>query len=209
MIVPWRVNDGNFLQPLLISDNAETYPFFERGDPTAFEKTFRYSMDRSVFLDKPLMDPINTIRGTIYLVAKGDREDVGNGLIEQDLNYASVPATRTEPASVAFTRQWWRAATGGTQEHGYVYDVNYEIAEQTFTMSGEIVYEYFRDEIPAPLIHPRAFLLWETLQSIGGTPSRSGRIVAEDSVVSIYKGRIYERATPYVKIQPTAPVRSA
>lgn len=202
---PFRVDDGNWKIAKTIKDGFR-FPFFDRGDGRTFEYIRRQSFDRNFPPNQNVMDAVQTIGGIAYLVERGDWEDQGFGIYEQENVYTSIPATRSEGASINYTLQLKRATIGDAMDHGFFYNVNFELAELTFTCSAEIVYEYFASTRPQPILKPRLELVFEAMYSIGGLPPTSGRVAAEDSEVTLYKGRIYQRRTPYVTITPRKPV---
>lgn len=201
MIVPFRVNDGDWRVAKTIKDEYR-FPFFDRGDGRTFEYIRRQSFDRDFPPNQNVMDAVRTVGGIAYLVERGAWEDQGFGIYEQENVYSSIPAMRVEGASINYTLQLKRATIGDAMEHGFPYSVNFELAELNFTCSADIVYEYFANTKPQPILKPRLELVFEAMYSIGGLPPEQGRVAAEDSDVSLYKGRIYCRRTPYVTITP-------
>lgn len=200
-MTPWRVNDGNWVNPLVVKDGYR-FPFSDRGDTGSFEYVQVEHFDKSLLPRRASMTAIRTGYGTAYLTEVGDLEDQGDGIFEQQCVFSSVPNTRVEGASLNYTLQLKRATIGDAQEHGFLYPVNFELAELTFTVSAEIQYEYFAFIRPQPLLKPRLALVFEAMYSIGGLPPSAGRVAAEDSEVTLYKGKIYCRRTPFVIITP-------
>jgi len=201
-VPPIRVNDGSHNVEIEIARDY-VHPFFDRGDDQSFEVVVTYSIDKDFFRFKRKMSVIITPFGPAYLVEHGDAKDRGDNLFEYELTYASIPARRTEGASVSFTQQWWKAMTSTADGNKianpskYFYNVDFDIEEQQFTVAGEIEYEYFTAK-PAPLIRPRVYLLFGLLRYVNAPNAGiSGRIVVEDSEVGIYKGGIFFRKTVY------------
>lgn len=199
MSAPWRVDDGNWSNGLLVKTSYR-WPFADRGDATSFEYVTTERVDKSQLPRRQSMDARLTGYGVAYLTEIGDLEDSGDGVWEQQCVYSSVPENRIEGASINYTLQLWRATIGDAQENGFFYNVNFELAELTFTVSAEIVYEYFANTRPQPLLKPRVALVFERLYSFGSVPPGVSRVVAEDSEVTLYKGKIYCRRTPVVII---------
>ena len=204
MAVPNQINDGdwNLLQR---SEGGDfEFPFSDRGDFQTFQQRLHYKIDRNAYMARGHRQPMSVIRtelGIAYLTKLGKPRDCGCNLVEWEDEISSLPATRIEPGTFAYTYQWWRAATSSNVNPAkYFYDVNFDIEEQTFTVLAHFKYEYFLNAEPQPLIKPRVFLRFGILQSIGGTPILGNELVAEDSQVSIYACRIYERRTAFVKV---------
>lgn len=205
---PWRVNDGNWNIGLLVKDGYR-WPFADRGDSQSFEYTTTERVDKSQLPRRTSMSARATGYGVAYLTEIGDLEDTGDGVWEQQCTYSSVPVKRIEGASINYTLQLWRATIGDAQEHGFFYNVNFELAELTFTYSAEIEYEYFAFNRPLALLKPRVALIFERMWYIGSVPPTQSRVVAEDSEVTLYKGKIYCRRTPYITINQIRPVTKA
>lgn len=215
MSIPSVINDGNW-NTIAGGEMAGDYqfPFAGRGETNpAFKAVLKYRQDKSAYLPRPIMSTfLQFTLGRGYLTKLGNPRDVGCGVFEYEDTFSSLPETRYEPGSFPYTRQWWKAiADVDVDPSKYFYTVNYDVEEQTFTVKARVVYEYFLNSEPAPLIKPRVFLLFGILNSIGGTPPEtdpSGNtfIVAEDSQVTIYEGRIYERRTIQVQIYTETPV---
>lgn len=202
-MVPFRVNDGDFTIPLVIKDGY-SFPFFDRGDPVSFEYRKTEHFDKGSIPRRPnVMDAIKTAFGAAYLVELGDLDDQGDGIFEQQSTWASIPATRTESGTICYTAQYTQASRDG--QGGNFYPVNFDIAEVTFPITADILFEYFANTKPEPFIKSRLISIFSLVYSIGGPPPPQGRTVAEDSDVTLYKGRIYCRRTPLVQVPTTKP----
>lgn len=203
MPVPQQISDGNWSLLQRSEGGDFEFPFSDRGDHVTWKQRLHYKIDRNFYNNtkRQPMTVVTTELGQGYLTKLGSPRDCGCNLVEWEDTISSLPITRIEPGSFSYTLQWWRAATSTDVDPSkYFYDVNFDIEEQTFTVAAEYEYEYFLNTQPAPLIKPRVFLLFGFLQSIGGTPVLGNRLVAEDSAINIYEGRIFERRTPYVKL---------
>lgn len=190
MPIPTMLSDGNHTRELLVSQER-TFPFAGRGDGFSFEYTLKYQVDKDSFYRQGLMSVKVFRPGRAYLVDHSPVRDIGKGIVEFERIYASVPRTRTEYTTIAYTQQY--------------YNLTPEIFDVTFTMPGWYVYEYFTTR-PEPLIKPRVYIVGNVLKSIGGAPSSSGTRIAEDSEVGIYKAGIFYRRTPYVNVIEGSPV---
>lgn len=204
MPVPNYINDGNWDLLERSEGGSIEFPFSDRGDNTTWKQQLHYMMDRDAYLHRGKRAPMTVVRtemGQGYLTKLGNPRDCGGNLIEWTDTISSLPVTRTEPGTFAYTYQWWKAATESNVDPSkYFYNVTFDIEEQTFTVDADYTYEYFLNVRPPPLIKPRVFLLFGVLNQIGGTPVLGNRLVAEDSQVSIYESRIFERRTPFVKV---------
>lgn len=201
MAVPNFIDDGHW-DLLQRSEGGDIeFPFSDRGDNVTWKQQIHYKQLRESYRPRAAMTRIQCDLGFGYLTKLGSLSDCGGGLVEWKDTFSAVPNKRIEPGSFSYTYQWWRGVSEANVDPSkYFYNVNFDIEEQTFTVYCEYEYEYFINTAPQPLIKPRVFLLFGFLQSIGGTPVLGNRLVAEDSAVSIYEGKIYERRTPYVKV---------
>lgn len=210
MAVPNFIDDGNWSLLQRSEGGDIEFPFSEVGDNETWKQNLHYKIHRSAYRPRKSMTKVQGDLGFGYLTKLGDLSDCGCGLVEWKDRICSLPSSRIEPGTFSYTLQWWRVtAETNVDPSKYFYDTNFDIEEQTFTVSADVQYEYFLNIQPPPLIKPRVFLLFGFLQTIGGTPILGNRLVAEDSQVSIYEGRIFERRTVYVKVnnvgQPVLP----
>lgn len=204
MPVPNFINDGDWNQLIRSEGGDFEFPFSDRGDNVTFKQRIHYKMDRGAYRPRQPMTILRSELGLCYLTKLGNPRDCGCNLIEWEDQFCSLPVTRIEPGTFAYTYQWWRGATEENVDPSkYFYKVNYDIEEQTFTVKADFKFEYFLNVAPQPLIKSRVFLRFGVLLSIGGTPILGNQLVAEDSCVSIYEGRIFERRTPFVKVNST------
>lgn len=204
MSVPTQISDGDWRRLIPMEGGKIEFPFSDKGDNESFVETLKYRMDRGAFRPRTSMTQTRCTLGTGYLVRQGDPHDVGCNLLEWEDRFAMVPNKRTEYGSFNYTAQWFATVIEANVDPSkYFYNVNYDIEEQTFTVSAEFEYEYFATTPPSALIKPRVFLLFGRMYNIGGTPVIGNRLVAEDSTVTIWEGKIYERRTPYVKLTST------
>lgn len=208
MSVPNQIDDGNWDLLPDIEGLAYEFPFGDKGDFVTFKASVPRKQDIGRY-QGPLapMSVKNFPLGKAYLTKPGNPRNNSCGLFEWDDTYSSVPVGRKEYGSFAFTIQWWRLAVDGNVDPDkYFYSINYDIEEQTFTVQAEIEYEYFLNVAPVALLHPRVFLLFGQLQQIGGSPVIGQRVIAEDSQVSIYECKIFERRTIYALTRIAVPV---
>ena len=206
MPVPNFINDGDWGLRIPMNVDFE-FPFSDKGDNTTFRAAVKFRMDKGAYRPAAQMSVFNFTLGQAYLTRLGSQSDLGCNICEFTDTYSSVPATRTEYGTYAYTQQWWTAiGDSGVDPDKYFYTVNFDIEEQTFTVAADVVYEYFPNTPPPPLIKPRVFLLFGFLQTIGGTPTIGQRIIAEDSTVEIYEGKIFCRRTIYARTRQATPV---
>lgn len=209
MPVPRQISDGNWNLLERSEGGSITFPFSDKGDNQTWRQQLHYKMDRQAYRPRQTMSRVQGDLGLGYLTKLGDLRDAGCNLVEFEDTICSLPVTRTEPGTFNYTIQWWRAtADTNVDPSKYFYNVNFDIEEQTFTVDADYKYEYFLNTRPPPLIKPRVFLLYGFLQEIGGTPISNNQIVGEDSSVTIYESRIFERRTPFVKVVRGNPVTS-
>lgn len=203
MASPRQIDDGDWSVKSQVGIAVPSYPLFSRGDGGAWQARATFQQDIDSYLRPSLMSR-RTIGGLGlgYLVDVGDATDTGCGIMEWDEIYCSLPSTRTEPMAYPHVIQYWRTKISGGDDK-YFYNVTHDIEEIAFTMGGYMEYEYFVNTRPKPLIKNRVFLIYEKMYKIGSpSQSPSGTMVADDSSITTYMGRIYERATPYILLPP-------
>ncbi len=203
MSVPHVINDGNWNTLTPMSGDSIEFPFSDKGDNVTFKATIPYRQDKDAYRPRATMSVLRHALGTCYLTKLGTPRDIGNNIYEFEDEFSSVPIKRIEQGSLPYVRQW---ATENITESGS----SLQIDEVPFTLSAEFEFEYFRDKQPEPLIRPRVINIVGRPYAIGGFGLQfslvgapgNNRVVAEDSEVKIYEGRIYERRTPYIRLQP-------
>lgn len=200
---PSIINDGDWSALSLMSVEYD-FPFSEVGDNITFQAYAVFRMDKLAYRARSAMSLYSFPLGTAYLTKLGRPSDIGNGLYEFTDVYSMIPQQRTEYGSFTYTLQFSESAgTSNVDPSKYFYDVTYDLEESTFTVAAQFLYEYFAFSAPSPVLKARAFMLFGKLYFIGGGPILSGsRIVAEDSQVTIWQGKIWQRRTPYVSINP-------
>lgn len=204
--VPRIIDDGGYsgnwgvIDPY---DNAPSFPFSDRADFTTFTIAQRYMIDKVAYRPRNPMTVASFFQGLAYLTKLGTPRDVGNGIYDVEDTFSSVPIKRTEYGSYSYQQQWYEAIGDTDADPSkYFYNVTFDVAEQSFTVKANFVYEYFLNVVPQPLRKPRVFFIFGKLyyDPGGGLPYTGNTIIADDSTVSIYAGKIYERKTPYVLI---------
>ena len=197
-----QINDGNWRVKTPMSVEY-SFPFSEVGDNSTFKARALYRQDKNAYSPTQPMSIANFPLGNAYLTKLGEPRDIGCGLYEYIDEYSNLPISRTEYGSFTFTGQWFEASSKSDVDPSkYFYDVSIDFEEQTFTVGASFLYEYFLFQPPQPLLKRRMFLLFGLPFTIGGAPVIDQKIVAEDSSVTIYAGRIYQRRTPYVSLIP-------
>ncbi len=200
MPVPNFINDGNWNIRTPMSVEYE-FPFSEVGDDTTFKALATYRLDKTAFRPLASMSIVRFDLGNAYLTKNGNPRDIGCGLYEFTDVFSAVPAARTEYGTYTYTYQAWRAVTADNLDPTkYFYDVTQDLEETTFTVPAAFQFEYFLNTPPNPLLKSRMFMQFGKLLSVNGAPINGNLVVADDSTVSIYGGKIYERKTPYVRI---------
>lgn len=198
--MPKEINDGDWTALQRSEGGSITFPFSDKGDNVSWQQQLHYKIDRQSYRPRAKMTQVQGDLGQGYLTKLGDIRDTSCGLVEWEDTISALPVTRIESGTFPYTYQWWRAASEtNVNPSKYFYNVTFDIEEQTFTVDADYVFEYFLLK-PQPLIKPRVFLRFGVLLQIGGTPILGSRLVAEDSQVSIWQGGIYERRTPFVKV---------
>lgn len=190
MSVPNRIDDGNWNLLIPMQGGGYEFPFSDKGDNDTFKTTVKYRQDKNAYRPRATMTKLRFTLGDAYLTRLGKPSDIGSNLYEWEDTFSSLPVTRTEYGSLVYNRQFYRFSNGAP-----------EIAENSYPVPIAFVYEYFLNVPPNPFIAPRVYEVFGQLGYIGNLPTTNGLLVAEDSVVSIYEGKIFERKTPYVKLR--------
>lgn len=202
MPVPSQIDDGNWKTRQPMSTDY-SIPFSDVGDNDTFKAKVTYRQDKLSYRALPSMSVLSTPYGPAYLTKAGDTKDIGCGLYEFVDQFSSVPVKRTEYGSFTYTLQFYESVgESNVDPSKYFYTVTFDLEEQTFSTPCEIVYEYSINSPLTPLLKPRLIMLFGRLYFVGGIPLRGTKQVAEDSQVKIYEGRIFERRTIYVNVNP-------
>lgn len=212
--VPNVIDDGGVSGNWNVLDSydyAPSFPFSDKGDNQSFTIAQRYKIDKNAYRPRATMSATQFPQGLAYLTKLGTPRDTGCGIYDVEDIFSSVPVTRTEYGSYCYQQQWYdTVANTDVDPSKYFYNVTYDIAEQSFTVSGEYLYEYFINTAPVTLRKPRVYFIFGRLyyDAAGGKPYTGTKIIADDSAVTIYAGRIFERKTPYVLINTGTAVSS-
>jgi hypothetical protein len=187
MPVPRYFDDGNFSVPMQNGPSEIIYPFIEVGDDDTSEEIVTFRQRAQSYRGPNVM----SIRNGRRLVGDFGTKNIGNGLIEFRRMWTDIPKKRTEKGSIVYPLQI--TTTTVTEEA-----TTYEISEVPLAMPCDIEYEYSTSNFSIRRA-PRVTVVAGLLVRIGPSSSTVGpRVLAEDSVVTIYKGKIYQRVEKYV-----------
>jgi hypothetical protein len=175
---PWRVDDGNH-DILLETGRDLRFPFTERGDGDSFEYIIKYKQDKVAFRKLPLMTAMDFPLGKAYFVNQGDPTDDGFGQYEFTRTFASLPNTRTEGETVAWTLSIVTIVGPLSTQDNFA-----------AVATADVVYEYFLNVKPDTIRAQRFYIS-------GYLPER---LLIQDSEVSIYKGKIFQRKSYYANV---------
>ena len=201
--------DGTFITAAVQGGPNRILPF-ER-DLTAFIEEQRYIIAKSSFARLAL----NTAHPSIascYLVAETDPQNIGGGLVEWTRRYATIPATRNEYETYAYTFVEIIRATGGDGTRGpftkrVVSRVEYAYymvgAGGSYATVGDIpLVDGFRpqqDIWGSPIdVEFLSQTTDPTSDAYLALVAAETEIAVEDSEVRAWMGNIYERVTRYV-----------
>jgi hypothetical protein len=195
--VPITIDDGNYKKIAQVGCDEWSLPFSDRGDQKSFELVRTYRVGQGYWKPEKAGYKLKSERGICYLVTETDPRNIGNGILEWQRIFASVPETRQEGGSIVYSAQILSTQVS--------YDFETppsapEVTEVPLTMACRVQWEYFLD-LPPPLLKPQVLVVYGSVIKIGGWgQSVFGReYPAEDSEVGIYKGRIYYRRTPFIR----------
>lgn len=196
MSSPHYYDDGNFKLPLQNGPTRFAFPFAEHGDTVTFTATQTMRCDSRYFLPSILMRTVRFNLGLGYLVGISETRDAGNGLLEWDDTFASLPKRRTEYGSISYTTQ------ALFQNNGLNND--FSILEYTATKDARFVYEYSLNVPLTRVIAPMIVNLNQVIYVYGGwgTFQPGQQILAQDTTSDIYMGKIYVRKSIFIDYQP-------
>lgn len=189
MSSPTYYDDGNFATALQNGAWSYSFPFADKGDGATFTAT-RLMRQRATSRTKPVLMTARTFNlGRAFLVSVSDSRDVGQGLSEWEETWASLPKTRREYGSIAYTLQSL-LTTFSSEGNSYL------LNEFTSTRDSAIVYEYSLNQPLPRIIAP--FVLLQDSQHVyifggWGTFNPGQEILAQDTQSEIYMCRIYCR----------------
>ena len=189
MSVPKYLNDGNYNTAQQVGCDEWSTPFSAVGDQKSFELRRTYRISEPLYKRSTDMKRITTRKGIAFLVEESETSNVGLGILEYTLTYASVPANRTEYTSIAYGRQF--LVTSGEEP---------SVVELVQTRPAAVYYEYSL-KLLKPILAPTVEIVDGVAIAIAGW----GRFVAgklypaEDSSIGIYKSRIFFRRTIYIR----------
>lgn len=196
--VPGIIDDGNFRVAQRNGVKAASYPFFSRGDATAFVQPVPMRVDQR-YWQKPVMMTQKNFdgMGIGYLVDISDPQVVyGTNLIDYDEIYASVPAKRTEYGQAPFNY------------NAPIIGISKAVLAFIDIFPGRFVYEYSAGT-PLPILYRPLLLSVDYYQGEGKQIVQVGayknyldgqNILTENSRTEIYLGKIYERLSIYVDL---------
>jgi hypothetical protein len=200
------IDDGDYSKARQVGTASIVHPFIEEGDNETTEVSAKFQVWSRYYKRPKLMQktainslqsvvgirtttgPISaTINTPLYLVGQTQATDIGNGILEYEMVFSTIPATRTVYSTTNYTFQYPNADLSG-------------LIEVTDTVPCVIKYEYG--------LKPFASINAPKAVSVGGgdyiTYGGWGNMVAgkaylaEDSEVGQYKARIYFRKSVFI-----------
>jgi len=208
MAVPNIINDGDFTVAAQNGSMAWDVPLAGVGDYDHIAGRIKIRVDVSSFKPSDLetLAPRSLVTGdgskTCYLVGMSPSDIPGNNLIEFELTYANLPASRTEYTTLNYTQQWIAANTSTVP-------VNYSIVEFTNKRTAVVTYDYFFKNSPLAQIHaPRLEQIGNAIFGFSGWSvfTDGQMVIAEDSSIERYLGDIFVRKTPRIAWVQALPV---
>lgn len=194
MAIPHQITDGSFATAVQNGPGTWSLPFQDKGDTQSFEYKAMFRQDQSTYV--PLQNSYNaytgreylssivTARGVAYLVSESDTRAIGNGLLEFERTYASLPRTRYEGGSLPYSLQNLQESPA-------------EVQNLILTLNSRIKYEYFLTQ-PDVLVAQRVEVVFGSVVTFGGWAIDSipegSEFLAEDSETTIYKGFFQRRS---------------
>lgn len=196
MPVPRIVDDGSKAVAYQVGASEKVLPFFDRGDPVSWEFRRKMRVQQDKYKRGVLMQQFNTEFGAAYLVEEGPASPIGLGLLEYEQTLASKPEKRTEYSTIVYSFAF------SSQQLSYDWQEPPEsptLIENPWTVPCDVDYEYFLQR-PPQITAPRLLIVFGSIIKVAGwgTFVPGQRIAAEDSEITIYKGGIYQRKTPYI-----------
>lgn len=186
MSSPRYYDDGRFNVPQQNGATSFTFPFADKGDPLTFVARKRMRMASIFYTPAALMQFDDfAFLGRAYLVNRSDAADVGNGLVEWEDVWASLPKTRTEYGTISYTQQYF---------------LNSEIIEYTGTRDASFIYEYSLTTPLPRILAPRLFQINNVIYTINYNLSigEGQPVLAQDTEREIYMAQIFCRKSIYV-----------
>ena len=189
MSVPNYLNDGNFNIARQVGCDEWSTPFSAVGDQQSFELTRKYRIAEPYYKRTAEMQRIQTRYGIAYMVEESEASNIGLGILEYTLTYASVPRRRPEYSSISYGRQF--LVTSGEEP---------SVVELVQTRPALIDYEYSLRPLK-PILAPTVEVVDGIALAIAGWGTFvAGKLYpAEDSTVGLYKSRIFFRRTIYIR----------
>lgn len=197
MAVPHTVTDGRYTPAVQIGPDRWNRPFMDQGDGTSFEVMRKYRVDYSTYTPGTIMTPIVTKLGIAYLVSESETQEIGNGLLEFDRVYASIPVQRAVGTSLVYELQ--------VVNNQVVYNFSEtptapEVAGIPLQRNATEVWDYAINAPPPALEQPYISVVNNRIFTFGNwgqfTPGQ--QVLAADTDSGIYKGRIYYRRSVYI-----------
>lgn len=192
MSSPSYYDDGSFVQTLQNGPVRYAFPFVDKGDPATFTAVITKRQDARYVLPPQLMFSYVFNPGKAYLVGRSETRDVGNGILEWDDTYSSLPSNRSEYGSISYTQQRLTQNTLTAERN---------IQEFTSTKDARYFYEYSLNTPKPRILAPLLVLFGNVIYPFGGwgTYSDGQEILAQDTTSEIYMGKIYVRKSIFVR----------
>jgi len=197
MSSPSYYDDGNFAVAAQNGPWRFAFPFSDHGDATSFTATRAMRRKAQNFVRTSLMTSRSFSIGATYLVGISEARDVGCGLLEWEETWASVPVTRTEYGSIAYTLQDLHIISSSDGQ-------SFDLLEYTSTRDARFVFEYSLNQPLPRRLAPVVVVKDQTAYGFGGwgTFPAGAQILAQDTQSDIYMGRIYQRKSVFIEYHP-------
>jgi len=174
--------DGNFLTPLQIGPTIRWLDAETRG--RLYKRTYR---QRASQWQPQALGAPGPEGG--WLIEESQPSDKGAGLVEWERTWALLPPTRAVGESIVFNYQ----EISGT-----------DIIEAPIPTTAIVAHTWFHTLDPSviPVLKATRYVKFGNLIYLFGQPRAAGQdiILAEDSRLRNWRGHLYERTAPYVRI---------
>jgi hypothetical protein len=198
-------DDGDYSKARQVGTASIVHPFIEEGDNETTEVSAKFQVWSRYYKRPKLMQktainslqsvvgirtttgPISaTINTPLYLVGQTQATDIGNGILEYEMVFSTIPATRTVYSTTNYTFQYPNADFS-------------DVLEVTDTVPCVIKYEYGLKPF-ASINAPKVVKVGTAFKAYGewGAMVAGKPYLAEDSEVGQYKARIYFRKSVFI-----------
>ena len=106
MSSPKYYDDGKFNLAAQNGATSFSFPFASKGDNQTFIARKKMRVASGAIQIPALMQAEDFTLGRAFYADRTDASDIGQGLVEYEAIYASLPATRTEYGTITYTQQY-------------------------------------------------------------------------------------------------------